>query len=163
VLPHLRILDAIQAAARLNPDAIALIAPDGAHASYAELTSLVSGGAARLRALGIEPADRVAIVVPDGPEALTAFLAVSEAAVAAPINPAVPQSEKRRAHPRHRAVTNPPDFAAAPLAVVQPHRRRAPAGQPRSAPAAAQRGTAARNDPALPESAGRRPVRRSYL
>ena len=88
-----RILDGIEAAARLNPQAIALVAPDGAHASYAELTSLVSDGAARLRALGIGPADRVAIVVPDGPEALTAFLAVSEAAVAAPINPAFPQSE----------------------------------------------------------------------
>ncbi|HKV99792.1 MAG TPA: AMP-binding protein, partial [Vicinamibacterales bacterium] len=88
-----RILDGIEAAARLSPDAIALVAPDGVHASYAELTSLVSGAVARLRALGIGPADRVAIVVPDGPEALTAFLAVSEAAVAAPINPAFPQSE----------------------------------------------------------------------
>ena len=112
-----RILDGIEAAARLDPDAIALVAPDGVRASYGELTSLVSAGAARLRALGIGPADRVAIVVPDGPEALTAFLAVSEAAVAAPINPAFPQSEYETYLAHIRATALVTSFAAGSPAV----------------------------------------------
>lgn len=93
MFPSARILDGIEAAARLTPDAIALIGPDGTLACYSELTSLVAAAVVRLRALGIGPADRVAIVVPDGPEALTAFLAVSDAAVAAPVNPAFLQAE----------------------------------------------------------------------
>ena len=106
MLPGPLILDVVSDAARLNADAIALVAPEGTCASYAQLATFVSGAAARLRALGIGPADRVAIVVPDGPEALTAFLAVSDAAVAAPVNPAFPQTEYETylAHIRATAV-----------------------------------------------------------
>ena len=40
-----------------------------------------------LHAFGVGPHDRVAIAMPDGPEAATAFLSVACAAVAAPMNP----------------------------------------------------------------------------
>ncbi len=43
---------------------------------------------AQLRRLGIRPSSRVALVLPDGPEAALAVLGVMSAAVAAPLNPA---------------------------------------------------------------------------
>ena len=44
--------------------------------------------AARLAALGIGAGDRVAIVLPNGPEMATAFVSVAAAATTAPLNPA---------------------------------------------------------------------------
>ena len=43
---------------------------------------------ATLRSCGVRPADHVAIVLPNGPEMATTFLAVASAATAAPLNPA---------------------------------------------------------------------------
>ena len=49
-----------------------------------------AGGAdgGRLNAIGIGRGDRVAIVLPNGPEMATAFLAVACGATTAPLNPA---------------------------------------------------------------------------
>ena len=56
--------------------------------SYSDLYELVLETAAVLRAHGVERDDRVAIVLPNGPEMAAAFLAVASCATAAPLNPA---------------------------------------------------------------------------
>lgn len=71
-----------------SPDAAAILAPGRTSLSFAGLKTQVADTASALRARGIERDDRVAIVVPNGPEAASSFLGVSAAATAAPLNPA---------------------------------------------------------------------------
>ena len=49
--------------------------------------------AEQLRSFGIGAGDRVAIVLPNGPEMATAFVTIAQAAVTAPLNPAYRQEE----------------------------------------------------------------------
>ena len=51
--------------------------------------------AASLRAAGITPRDRVAVVLPDGPEMAGCFLSVASCAACAPLNPRYRESEFR--------------------------------------------------------------------
>jgi oxalate---CoA ligase len=67
--------------------AIALTAPDSAPLRYGALRSLIEETVQALRGIGIRSADRVAIVLPNGPEMASAFMAVACAAAAAPLNP----------------------------------------------------------------------------
>ncbi|CDX15569.1 4-coumarate--CoA ligase-like 10 [Mesorhizobium sp. ORS 3324] len=81
----------IDLAYRLAPggeDAPAILAPDRTVLSHAGLRRLIHETVARLNALGIGRGDRVAIVLPNGPEMATAFIAVASAAATAPLNPA---------------------------------------------------------------------------
>ncbi|WP_202293892.1 acyl--CoA ligase [Mesorhizobium sp. 131-2-1] len=83
--------DAIDIAHRLSPgadDAPAIAAPDRATLTHGGLRRLIRDTAARLNALGLGRGDRVAIVLPNGPEMATAFVAVAAAASTAPLNPA---------------------------------------------------------------------------
>ena len=73
----------------------AVAAPDRAALSHAELRACVERLAGQLRALGIERNDRVAIVLPNGPEMALTFLAVAACATAAPLNPAYREDEFR--------------------------------------------------------------------
>jgi acyl-CoA synthetase (AMP-forming)/AMP-acid ligase II len=57
------------------------------------LARLARGVAGTLAAHGIGPGDRVAIVLPNGPEMATAFLSVAAACCAAPLNPAYKADE----------------------------------------------------------------------
>ena len=66
----------------------ALLAPGRAPLSYGALRALVTETIARLNALGIGRNDRVAIVLPNGPEMATAFVAIAAGATTAPLNPA---------------------------------------------------------------------------
>ncbi|MDQ2092289.1 acyl--CoA ligase [Marimonas arenosa] len=65
----------------------ALTAPDRPDLSYEALARFVEATGGKLRAAGVGRADKVAIVLPNGPEMASAFLAVANAAVAAPLNP----------------------------------------------------------------------------
>ncbi|MGO4682318.1 acyl--CoA ligase [Hyphomicrobium sp. 2TAF46] len=56
--------------------------------TYAGFRTLVLRTIARLNEFGIGRGDRVAIVLPNGPEMATAFVATASAATAAPLNPA---------------------------------------------------------------------------
>jgi acyl-CoA synthetase (AMP-forming)/AMP-acid ligase II len=56
--------------------------------TYDRLTETIDRTRSRLRQLGIGPSDRVAMVLPNGPEMAAAFLGVASAATAAPLNPA---------------------------------------------------------------------------
>ncbi len=66
----------------------AILAPERSAATYDFLMAQVRATAMALRARGVRRNDRVAIVVPNGPEAATVFLGVSAAATSAPLNPA---------------------------------------------------------------------------
>src|SRR6204780_4493123 len=67
--------------------AVAIAASGAAPMTYAGLRELVGDTIASLNAFGIGRGDRVAIVLPNGPEMATAFLAVASAATSAPLNP----------------------------------------------------------------------------
>jgi acyl-CoA synthetase (AMP-forming)/AMP-acid ligase II len=69
-------------------DRTAISAPGGTPLSYAGLRTLVADTVQALRARGIQPNDRVAYVLDNGPEAATTFLSVAAGATAAPLNPA---------------------------------------------------------------------------
>ncbi len=73
--------------ASLRPDAPAILAPGRPPLCYGDLISLMERVARGLRAAGIGPQDRVGVVLPNGPEMASAFLAVSAAAACAPLNP----------------------------------------------------------------------------
>jgi acyl-CoA synthetase (AMP-forming)/AMP-acid ligase II len=66
----------------------AIGAPGRAPLSYAGLGDLVAATVERLNALGIGRGDRVAIVLPNGPEMAACFVAVAAGATTAPLNPA---------------------------------------------------------------------------
>ncbi len=68
-------------------DAPAILAPDRPALTHGGLRHLMQATADRLNALGIGRGDRVAIVLPNGPEMATAFVSVAVAATTAPLNP----------------------------------------------------------------------------
>jgi oxalate---CoA ligase len=82
------IAEMLSCSAARGPDAPALLAPGRAPMPYAGLWKQTQNLAGRLRGRGIGPGDRVAIVLPNGPEMAATFLAVAGCAVAAPLNPA---------------------------------------------------------------------------
>jgi oxalate---CoA ligase len=73
----------------------ALLAPDGPSLSYDRLRALVQEATDALAGYGISRGDRVAMVYPNGPEAVVLFLAASVVATACPLNPAYRQEEFR--------------------------------------------------------------------
>ncbi|MGA9600403.1 MAG: acyl--CoA ligase [Methylocystis sp.] len=71
------------------PDAaIALSAPGAPPLSFGRLRALVKDTIATLNGFGVGRGDRVAIVLPNGPEMAAAFIAITQGATAAPLNPA---------------------------------------------------------------------------
>ncbi|MCY4335760.1 MAG: acyl--CoA ligase [Litoreibacter sp.] len=74
-------------------DAIAIGAPGRAGLSYGALRALASQTADALHGFGIGRGDRVAIVLPNGPEMATAFACVAQCCTTAPLNPAYKQEE----------------------------------------------------------------------
>jgi acyl-CoA synthetase (AMP-forming)/AMP-acid ligase II len=71
----------------------ALRAPDRAALHYGELCQLVEQTQRGLNGWGIGRGDRVAMVLPNGPEMAAAFVSVASAATAAPLNPAYRSDE----------------------------------------------------------------------
>lgn len=70
-----------------TPDAVAIRAPGRASLTYAQLARQLAHITAMLGAHGIRRNDRVALVLPNGPEMALAFLGVAAGATAAPLNP----------------------------------------------------------------------------
>ncbi len=79
---------------RRAPDAsLALSAPGRPGLSHGELRAFVGSIHRQLAARGIGAGDRVAIVLPNGPEMASSFLAVASGLSAAPLNPAYKEAE----------------------------------------------------------------------
>ncbi len=76
-----------------DPRAPALVVPEGPSLTYSRLGELVEEAASRLRALGLRRGQRVAMALPNGPEALVLFLGAAAAGTACPLNPAYKQEE----------------------------------------------------------------------
>src|SRR5690606_25798322 len=79
------ILDLLDAG---DGDAVALAAPGRKPLTYRALQKLVGRTVDALNDFGIGRNDRVAIVLPNGPEMAAAFVAIGTGATTAPLNPA---------------------------------------------------------------------------
>lgn len=73
--------------ARAPGDAVAITAPERAPLTHGALRALVDRTLASLAAVGVGRNDRVAIVLPNGPEMATCFVAAACGVAAAPLNP----------------------------------------------------------------------------
>jgi acyl-CoA synthetase (AMP-forming)/AMP-acid ligase II/acyl carrier protein len=78
----------LQHQAEHTPDAPAILAPGRLALTYGLLYRFITGMGCTLRAMGINRRDRVAVVLPNGPELAVAILTVEACAVCAPLNPA---------------------------------------------------------------------------
>ena len=87
------VFDLVRVSADRDPERVAILAPGRPDCSYGELTGHVAETASVLRGCGLQSADRVAIVLPNGPEMVSAFLAVSSTATCAPLNPTYREQE----------------------------------------------------------------------
>ncbi|GAB4168908.1 MAG: acyl--CoA ligase [Thalassobaculales bacterium] len=74
-------------------DAVAIAAPERPPLSYGGLRRLAARTRASLNGFGIGRGDRVAIVLPNGPEMAAAFVAIGTAATTAPLNPGYREDE----------------------------------------------------------------------
>ncbi len=64
-----------------------IVTPDGSVLDHDQVRDEVTRLGDRLRALGVGPGDRIAIVLPNGPEMAIVFLAAATTGCAAPLNP----------------------------------------------------------------------------
>ncbi|PQO22289.1 AMP-dependent synthetase [Rhodobacteraceae bacterium WD3A24] len=74
-------------------EAPAIGAPGRDWLTYEGLRALAGSVAADLHRCGVGRGDRVAIVLPNGPEMATAFITIAQAAVTAPLNPGYREDE----------------------------------------------------------------------
>jgi amino acid adenylation domain-containing protein len=80
--------DLLYRRSRENSSAAAILAPHRPPLTYVGLWSLRENVARSLARLGLGRNDRIAAVLPDGPELATAFLTLASCATFAPLNPA---------------------------------------------------------------------------
>jgi acyl-CoA synthetase (AMP-forming)/AMP-acid ligase II/thioesterase domain-containing protein len=85
--PNLTVHEFVLDWARRTPDANAVLAPGRPPLTYGLLNSHIENTVRTLNRMGIGRNDRVAVVLPDGPEMAVAFLSVASGATCAPINP----------------------------------------------------------------------------
>ena len=71
----------------------AIVAPGTVPLSYGGLRALVEATIAALNGFGVGRNDRVAIVLPNGPDMATAFIGIASGATAAPLNPSYKADE----------------------------------------------------------------------
>jgi acyl-CoA synthetase (AMP-forming)/AMP-acid ligase II/acyl carrier protein len=90
-LPHL-----LQHQNTRIPDACAILAPGRAPLTYGRLYRHIDEMGHTLRAMGVGRHDRVAVVLPNGPEMAVAILAVAASATCAPMNQAYGSEELYR-------------------------------------------------------------------
>src|SRR5262245_24353029 len=74
--------------ARSASDRVAILAPGRSPMTYGTLWARTKETVHRLRELGVGRRDRVAVVLPDGPEAAVTMISVAAGAVCVPLNPA---------------------------------------------------------------------------
>ena len=87
------ILDLLRAPAERDPEAVAIRAPGRSPLTYSGLLEHVDGMVKFLNVRGMNRGDRIATVLPDGPEMAVAFLSFASGAICTPLNPAYSRSE----------------------------------------------------------------------
>ena len=87
------LLDLVRRAALRDAAASAIVAPGRKPLFYGSLLRQAEEIIEALRAFGIRRHDRVAVVLPNGPEMAVGFFAVAAGATCAPLNPAYRQAE----------------------------------------------------------------------
>ena len=115
------LLQLIDGHAGRNPDAAAILAPGRRPLTYGLLSRQVADVVRALNALGVGRHDRVATVIPDGPEMAVACLAVAAGATCAPLNPAyhAGEFEAHLARLHCRALLVPAGSASPAVAVAR--------------------------------------------
>ena len=100
----------------------AIGAPGRTWMDYGTLRALSADVAAQLRGFGVGAADRVAIVLPNGPEMAAAFVTIAQAAVTAPLNPAYQREEYAfyLEDLRAKAIVVPDGYDGPALAAAEP-------------------------------------------
>ncbi|WP_354268417.1 AMP-binding protein [Bradyrhizobium japonicum] len=81
---------------REAPDRHAILAPGRLAMTYGELSLLTHDAVRGLRSAGVGRTDRVAVVLPNGPEAAVAMIALAAGAVCVPLNPDFTYDEYKR-------------------------------------------------------------------
>src|SRR5260370_31904633 len=81
---------------RTAPGRNAILAPGRPPVTYGALWARANDTVRGLRSLGMGRSDRVAVVLPNGPEAAVALIAVAAGAVCVPLNPGFTAVEWRR-------------------------------------------------------------------
>jgi acyl-CoA synthetase (AMP-forming)/AMP-acid ligase II/acyl carrier protein len=81
---------------RNAPDRHAILAPGRLPMTYGMLWMQANDVVCGLRSIGVGRTDRVAVVLPDGPEAAVAMIAVAAGAVCVPLNPGFTDDEYQR-------------------------------------------------------------------
>jgi acyl-CoA synthetase (AMP-forming)/AMP-acid ligase II len=95
-VPYLCLPQMLEHQARHIPDALAILAPGRAPLTYGRLYQHIDEAGRLLRSMGIGRDDRIALVLPNGPELAVAILAVASIAACAPMNPAYEAEEVER-------------------------------------------------------------------
>jgi acyl-CoA synthetase (AMP-forming)/AMP-acid ligase II len=90
---HLCIHDLLKAQAESTPDALAILAPGRVPLTYSRLRVHVDNVVQTLHTMGPGRNDQIALVLPNGPEMVVAFLAVAAGATCVPLNPAYGTNE----------------------------------------------------------------------
>jgi acyl-CoA synthetase (AMP-forming)/AMP-acid ligase II/acyl carrier protein len=94
--PNLCLPQMLEHQAKRIPDALAILAPGRAPLTYGRLYRHIDDMGHLLRSMGIGRHDRIALVLPNGPELAVAILVVATVAVCAPMNPAHEAEEADR-------------------------------------------------------------------
>src|SRR5262247_3946290 len=92
-VPFLCLPQVLEHQASRIPDAPAILAPGRAPLTYGRLYQHIDGMGRTLRTMGIHRRDRIAVVLPNGPELPVAVLTVAATAACAPVNPALGAAE----------------------------------------------------------------------
>ena len=92
---HMTIPELLDRATARDPNATALLAPSRAPLSYRALQQQIAMTIGALRSAGIGRQDRVAVVLPNGPEMAAAVIAVASGATCAPLNPSLGADDLR--------------------------------------------------------------------
>jgi acyl-CoA synthetase (AMP-forming)/AMP-acid ligase II/acetyltransferase-like isoleucine patch superfamily enzyme/acyl carrier protein len=87
------IYELLKRQAEVRPDAVAVTAPGRAPLTYARLLRQVQATVRSLRSSGVQRNDRVAIVLPNGPEMAASFVSIASGAACAPLNPSYKAEE----------------------------------------------------------------------
>ena len=87
------IYELLKARAEHAPEAVAICAPGRSALTYGGLRSQVDRVGRCLNVRGVQHSDRVAIVLPNGPDMAVTFVGVAANAICAPLNPAYSRRE----------------------------------------------------------------------